>query len=181
MRVFRLFNEPAGHAWLVARGVPAERGGAAAAAGHLRGVQPAVGHQDGAPLRDGRRRHAADLLHRLRGPVPLAPRRARRRPHGPYSRAAGRGGLRSATCWAPPPTTWRELRYQDRKRVHNLKYFTWVEQQGRTVEELNALWSPSFWTDLQAQLPEWDRQIEAFNRDVGRPGSEARSGRRRRA
>ena len=34
----------------------------------------------------------------------------------------------------------RELTYQDRKRVHNLKYFTWVEQQGKTVSELNALW-----------------------------------------
>ena len=26
-----------------------------------------------------------------------------------------------------------ELRYPDRKRVHNLKYFTWVEQQGKTL------------------------------------------------
>ena len=34
----------------------------------------------------------------------------------------------------------QELTYQDRKRVHNLKYYTWVEQQGKTVEELNALW-----------------------------------------
>ena len=66
----------------------------------------------------------------------------------------------------------------DRKALHNLKYFTWVEQQGRTVEELNALWSPSFWTDLQAQLPEWDRQIEAFNEETGvrGPGSGVREG-----
>ena len=33
-----------------------------------------------------------------------------------------------------------ELTYQGRKRVHNLKYYTWVEQQGRTVDELNDLW-----------------------------------------
>ena len=33
-----------------------------------------------------------------------------------------------------------ELTYIGRKRVHNLKYYTWVEQQGRTVEELNDLW-----------------------------------------
>jgi hypothetical protein len=25
-----------------------------------------------------------------------------------------------------------ELSYVDRRRVHNLKYFTWVEQQGKT-------------------------------------------------
>ncbi len=61
----------------------------------------------------------------------------------------------------------RELTTTDRKAIHNLKYFTWVEQQGRTVEELDRLWSPAFWTDLQAQLPEWDEAIAAFNRDAG--------------
>ena len=33
-----------------------------------------------------------------------------------------------------------ELTYAARKRIHNLKYYTWVEQQGETVEDLNALW-----------------------------------------
>ena len=61
----------------------------------------------------------------------------------------------------------RELTYPDRKAIHNLKYFTWVEQQGRTVEELDALWSPSFWRDLQDQIPEWDRAIDQFNADTG--------------
>ncbi len=61
----------------------------------------------------------------------------------------------------------RELRHADRKAIHNLKYFTWVEQQGKSVEELNALWSPVFWEDLADQLPEWDGAIEAFNRDTG--------------
>ncbi len=61
----------------------------------------------------------------------------------------------------------KELRYLDRKAIHNLKYFTWVEQQGKTVEQLNALWSPSFWEDLVAELPQWDEQIAAFNRETG--------------
>ena len=61
----------------------------------------------------------------------------------------------------------RELTYPDRKAIHNLKYFTWVEQQGRTVEELDALWSPGFWADLQAQVPQWDEAIEQFNEDTG--------------
>ena len=70
----------------------------------------------------------------------------------------------------------KELTYPDRKAIHNLKYFTWVEQQGKTVAELNALWSPSFWTDLQAQLPAWDEAIEAFNEETGvrGPGSVVR-------
>ncbi len=33
-----------------------------------------------------------------------------------------------------------ELRYADRRRVHNLKYYTWVEQQGRTYDEILAQW-----------------------------------------
>ena len=61
----------------------------------------------------------------------------------------------------------KELTYPDRKALHNLKYFTWVEQQGKTVVELDALWSPEFWRDLKAQLPGWDAAIEAFNRDTG--------------
>ncbi|HPC81889.1 MAG TPA: pyridoxal-phosphate dependent enzyme [Thermoanaerobaculaceae bacterium] len=73
--------------------------------------------------------------------------------------------------WGATTDHLRELTHPDRKSLHNLKYFTWVEQQGRTVEELGALWSPSFWTDLQAQLPEWDRQIEAFNRETGVRGA----------
>ncbi len=33
-----------------------------------------------------------------------------------------------------------ELRYTDRRRVHNLKYFTWVEQQGKTYDEIQSMW-----------------------------------------
>jgi cysteine synthase len=61
----------------------------------------------------------------------------------------------------------RELRYPDRKAIHNLKYFTWVEQQGKTVEELDALWSPAFWQEMTSRLPEWDDAIEAFNQETG--------------
>ncbi len=61
----------------------------------------------------------------------------------------------------------RELSYADRKALHNLKYFTWVEQQQRTVDELNRLWDPDFWTETFAQVDEWDRLIEQFNARVG--------------
>lgn len=67
----------------------------------------------------------------------------------------------------------RDLGYYDRKRLHNLKYFTWVEQQGKTVEELHRLWDPDFWEGVFAVAGDWDRAIEAFNRETGlreRPG-----------
>jgi len=61
----------------------------------------------------------------------------------------------------------QELGYWDRKRLHNLKYFTWVEQQGKTSEELAELWEPDFWTGIWAQVPEWDRLIDRFNERTG--------------
>lgn len=60
----------------------------------------------------------------------------------------------------------KELRYPEKKAIHNLKYYTWVEQQGKSLEDLNALWSKSFWHDLTTQLPSWDDQIEQFNSDT---------------
>ncbi|MDX1741759.1 MAG: pyridoxal-phosphate dependent enzyme, partial [Rhodothermales bacterium] len=61
----------------------------------------------------------------------------------------------------------QELRFTDRKRLHNLKYFTWVEQQGKTVEELDELWTPKFWDDLASLIPAWDERIMAFNQESG--------------
>jgi cysteine synthase len=61
----------------------------------------------------------------------------------------------------------RELTYPDRKALHNLKYFTWVEQQQRDIRDLEALWDPDFWTATFAQANDWDQQIQAFNQRVG--------------
>ena len=41
----------------------------------------------------------------------------------------------------------------------NLKYFTWVEQQGRSVEELRRQRDPAYWIEQQARVPEIDRRI----------------------
>ncbi len=61
-----------------------------------------------------------------------------------------------------------ELTYVGKHRVHNLKYFTWVEQQGKTYEEIQDQWyTPDYWTDVQKQVTEIDEQIEAFNSEVG--------------
>jgi len=63
----------------------------------------------------------------------------------------------------------QELTYAERKRIHNLKYYTWVEQQGRTVEELNAQWYDydNYWGGIHAQTEEIDRLITEFNDMVG--------------
>jgi len=45
--------------------------------------------------------------------------------------------------------------------VHNLKYYTWVEQQGKTVEELNAQLDPAWWVTHQEMVSEIDSRLKA--------------------
>ncbi len=47
-----------------------------------------------------------------------------------------------------------------RRQWHNLKYYTWVEQQGKTVEELDAQKDPAWWESHQALVPEMDKRIK---------------------
>jgi hypothetical protein len=62
-----------------------------------------------------------------------------------------------------------ELGIQERKRVHNLKYYTWVEQQGRTADELNDQWynQEKSFTGVQKQADEIDALINEFNQRTG--------------
>jgi cysteine synthase A len=62
----------------------------------------------------------------------------------------------------------QELSYYDKKRVHNLKYYTWVEQQGKTYDEIQAQWyDPDYWTNIQAMVDPIDELIGQFNERVG--------------
>jgi cysteine synthase len=58
--------------------------------------------------------------------------------------------------------------YWGKKRMHNLKYFTWVEQRGKDVAELDRQWhDPSYWTEKYLAYLEWDKKIEEFNNRTG--------------
>ncbi len=60
-----------------------------------------------------------------------------------------------------------ELTYYERLRVHNLKYYTWVEQQGKTYEELNRQWyDRDYWKSIPPMAAKIDELIEAFNKEV---------------
>ena len=50
---------------------------------------------------------------------------------------------------------------ETRRRWHNQKYFTWVEQQGRSVDDLRAQESPAYWVEQQENAAEIDGQILA--------------------
>jgi len=165
LSLMRLFNEPVGREFLVNEGV--ERGvvsrlellGISSICNLVAAIKTARTFEFGArdviifPLTDSMAMYGSRLAEQTQQ-------------HGTYdemtaARHFGRHVEGIAT------DNYHELSYDDRKRLHNMKYFTWVEQQQRTVEELNQLWDPDFWVQTFAQVDEWDRLIEAFNMQVG--------------
>jgi cysteine synthase A len=89
---------------------------------------------------------------------------------GPFDREA------AVAAWAGSLAGQRadnflELTHPEKKRVHNLKYYTWVEQQGKDIRELEAQWSAEdYWTSIQKQAPHIDELIDEFNREAGTAG-----------
>ena len=64
---------------------------------------------------------------------------------------------------------FKELTYLDRKAIHNLKYYTWVEQQGKTSTELDAQWDPEYWRSrFEDEVLQFDKMIAEFNKEVTR-------------
>jgi cysteine synthase len=60
-----------------------------------------------------------------------------------------------------------ELTHVDRKRIFNLGYFTWVEQQGVSLAHFDARKDQRFWRNLVGTIPRWNRLIAEFNAEVG--------------
>ena len=53
---------------------------------------------------------------------------------------------------------------RNRNQWHNLKYYTWVEQQGKTVEELDAQRAQDYWEEKQAEVENIDKLIEGYRK-----------------
>ena len=165
MRLLRLFNEPAGHTLLTRRGVPESAVsqlpllGISSICNLLASIKTARHYELGGD--DVVLTCFTDSVELYR--TRLAELTAER---GRYDERQAEVDFERRLLGTTTDHL-RELTFPERKALHNLKYFTWVEQQGKTVEELDALWSPGFWRDLQARLPEWDAAITAFNRDTG--------------
>ena len=66
-----------------------------------------------------------------------------------------------------------DLRHLDRKRIFNLGYYTWVEQQGVSVDDFEKRRDQSFWQSLAKTVPQWDRLIQEFNADTGATRAQA--------
>ena len=77
---------------------------------------------------------------------------------GPLTRAKAEANL--AAIFHGQKLDWiTEGTVENRERWHNLKYFTWVEQQGKTVAELDAQRSEAWWIDHAALAEETDRRL----------------------
>ena len=56
-----------------------------------------------------------------------------------------------------------ELTRFDRERIFNLGYYTWVEQQGTSLEDFDRRREQGFWDGLMDLVPVWDGMIENLN------------------
>jgi hypothetical protein len=165
LRLLRLANEPAGRDELLRRGVPEEVVkrlpllGISSLCNLLAAVKTARWFElDGDDVVLTSFTDSVDLYRTRLAELHEA--------HGPYRERDAAVDLERRLLGATTDH-YRELGHRDRKAIHNLKYFTWVEQQGRTVEELNALWSPAFWREVQDGAAALDEAITAFNREAG--------------
>jgi cysteine synthase A len=166
MSLVRLFNEPAGRAYLVKQGVSEKLVenldllGISSIANVLSAIKFAkwyeLGEQD-------------VVLTVFTDSMELYQSRLRElhEAHGEYTELDAAGDYHRYLLGCTTDYV-EELGYWDRRRIHNLKYYTWVEQQGKTYEEIQAQWyDPDYWNGIHAQVAEFDALIEAFNERTG--------------
>jgi cysteine synthase len=80
--------------------------------------------------------------------------------------AAAAGEVRAAFLDRVDTADMLECAHEDRLRMFNLGYYTWVEQQGVSLSEFSARASQDFWSETREIVYEWDAMIEAFNAQV---------------
>jgi hypothetical protein len=166
MRIFRLFNEKAGHTWLKSTGID----GNIIDQLHLIGISGIGNLLSAIKTAKYYEMTGEDII------VTIATDSADMYQSRLEELTAERGEYNDIQavkdfekCILGTKTDFmKELSYRDRKSIHNLKYFTWVEQQGKSVEELNQLWNDrEIWNSLFHQVERWDELIRMFNERTG--------------
>ncbi len=166
VNISRLFNEPEGRAYLVKQGVPEsvvqklDLLGFSGISNVLSAIKMAKYYELG---------HEDVVLTVLTDSMELYGSRIQemQAEYGPYT-ALNASADFARYLQGESTDNLLELTYADRRRVHNLKYFTWVEQQGRTYEEIMSQWyDRNYWAGVQTQVEEIDGLIEEFNQEVG--------------
>jgi len=60
-----------------------------------------------------------------------------------------------------------ELTHSERTRIFNLGYYTWVEQQGVSLEAFERRRDQGFWRGVRQAAPAWNALIKEFNAATG--------------
>jgi cysteine synthase A len=166
MRLLRLFNEPAGLDVLAAEGVPQDTLDQL----HLLGIS-GIGNVLSA-IKTARwfeltrddvivtvATDSVDLYQSRLAELTDA--------HGDYTTVDAARDLERALL-GQTTDHMTELTYPDRRAIHNLKYYTWVEQQEMDVADLESLWyDRDLWPRIFAQPARWDEMIAEFNDETG--------------
>ncbi|MGC9311108.1 MAG: pyridoxal-phosphate dependent enzyme [Sediminispirochaetaceae bacterium] len=166
MNVMRLFNEPAGREYLKQQGVPADFVDNADLLG-ISGIGNVIAAIKTAKYYEMEEDDVVVTV--LTDSMEMYESRVieMRRKHGDFT-PVDAARIHFQALEHQGIDNLLELRYEDRKRIHNLKYYTWIEQQGKELDELNAQWyDRDYWTSIQKQTGEIDALIEDFNREVG--------------
>jgi len=164
--LIRLFNEPAGRKYLASQGVPEalvsklDWVGISGAANLLSSIKLAKWYELGP--------HDV-VLTVLTDSMELYQSRLRElnAERGPFTELDAAGAYHHHLLGTTTDYV-EELTHPTRKRVHNLKYYTWVEQQGRTYDEIQAQWyDERYWTSIPESVGKLDQLITEFNRRTG--------------
>jgi cysteine synthase len=65
------------------------------------------------------------------------------------------------------PARHLECTEADRRRIFNLGYYTWVEQQGTRFDDFMARRDQRFWKEMRHFVADWDELIVEFNDRTG--------------
>jgi cysteine synthase A len=166
MSLVRLFNEPAGRAYLLKQGVPEELVGKL----DLLGISSIANVLSSIKFAKWYELGENDIVLTVwTDSMELYQSRLREldQERGPYSEVDASADYHRYLLGCTVDYV-EELGYWDRKRIHNLKYYTWVEQQGKTYEEIQAQWyDADYWSSKHRQIDEIDGLIEQFNEMTG--------------
>ncbi len=166
MRLLRLFNEPEGHAYLKSAGVPQEvidqlpLLGISSIGNLLSAIKTAKYYE--LTSDDVIVTVATDSSDMYKSRVEEL-----REARGEYTQLQAAKDMEK--CLMGQETDYfKELNYVDRKAIHNLKYYTWIEQQAKELEDLNQLWyDRKIWDQIHDQVERWDELIMEFNDRTG--------------
>ncbi len=167
MNVLRLFNEEEGHAYLKSCGIPEETVNSLSLFG-ISGIANMLTAIKTAKYYELTEKDVVATVMTDSASMYASRVKELRDEKGAYTRERAAVDFNAAIL-GEKTDNMLELRYTDRKRIHNLKYYTWVEQQGKTSEELNALWydKEHTWDAAAKAADQLDEMIREFNEETG--------------